>query len=542
MHLPPPSTRRRRDGRRVWQAGLLLCFAWASRHEPCCWLQAASETWQEAKEVFIAELTTRSLPEGRVGDVAAGKVWFNLAVAQQSRGAPDAALRSYERARGRDPDHRDAPLNEALLLAKRATPEAVRRARGLLKAALGVDPRSPGAWWNLGLLEAYEGDPAANHTLDKALDAVQQQLGDEDVLCELLQFSDDSVWQAMRDLRPEDMMRLHDLMGSAFAHPFKLTPLRFTHPPPDVEMNDSGRGRGSNDVPTEVPIMWDGCVDEKIVVHPASCTLALALHLQSRSFFNPQLAAESDHFEACAPEPLAAALAAFRWLPGEAQWLKTWGAGATANLHNAKRVETVDTFGPDTTAAAYGETFYDSWKAVMDQPAVSAVLRTNATAVVLGSALGAFESMVQTGREVLSQHGLAEAPLDFQVGDAADCPLISRFHTATSPSILWLNDEVWPRELRDHVKARAGWELPLGSVVVLAFDRFACLLWAPGALSSGPRVGWLPARCHLLVSSRGVSSLEAHLTCRGDGASSRCIRRRLRPGLRARDVLWTRPS
>jgi len=299
-------------------------------------------------------------------------------VAQQSRGAPDAALRSYERARGRDPDHRDAPLNEALLLAKRATPEAVRRARGLLKAALGVDPRSPGAWWNLGLLEAYEGDPAANHTLDKALDAVQQ-LG----------------WSPRR----------------------------------------------------------------------------LAMVYES-SFFNPQLAAESDHFEACAPEPLAAALAAFRRLPGEAQWLKTWG------------VETVDTFGPDTTAAAYGETFYDSWKAVMDQPAVSAVLRTNATAVVLGSALGYLclfflaidvpctgfdlleESMVQTGREVLSQHGLAEAPLDFQVGDAADCPLISRFHTATSPSILWLNDEVWPRELRDHVKARAGWELPLGSVVV----------------------------------------------------------------------------
>ena len=78
-------------------------------------------------------------------------------------------------------------------------------------------------------------------------------------MCELLQFSDDSVWQAMRDLRPEDLMRLHDLMGSAFAHPFKLTPLRFTHPPPDVEMNDSGRGRGSNDVPTEAPIMWDGC-------------------------------------------------------------------------------------------------------------------------------------------------------------------------------------------------------------------------------------------------------------------------------------------
>ncbi|CAE7404806.1 dhx29, partial [Symbiodinium sp. CCMP2456] len=76
------------------------------------------------------------------------------------------------------------------------------------------------------------------------------------------------------------------------------------------------------------------------------------------------------------------------------------------------------------------------------------------------------ESMVQTGRAVLSQHGLAEAPVDFQVGDAANCPLVSRFHAATSPSILWLNDEEWPRELRDHVKARAGRELSLGSVVV----------------------------------------------------------------------------
>ncbi|CAE7342388.1 unnamed protein product [Symbiodinium natans] len=74
--------------------------------------------------------------------------------------------------------------------------------------------------------------------------------------------------------------------------------------------------------------------------------------------------------------------------------------------------------------------------------------------------------MVLTGREVLKDHGLASAAVEFEVGDATDCPLISRFHQPSSPSILWLNDEEWPKELREGVKARAGQELPIGSVVV----------------------------------------------------------------------------
>ena len=59
-----------------------------------------------------------------------------------------------------------------------------------------------------------------------------------DVLAELLQFPDEILWPALRDLGPEDLMRMHDLLGSAFADRMGLTPLRFQNPPPDVDMED----------------------------------------------------------------------------------------------------------------------------------------------------------------------------------------------------------------------------------------------------------------------------------------------------------------
>ena len=59
-----------------------------------------------------------------------------------------------------------------------------------------------------------------------------------DVLAELLQFPDETLWPALRDLVPEDLMRMHDLLGSAFADRMGLTPLRFQNPPPDVDMED----------------------------------------------------------------------------------------------------------------------------------------------------------------------------------------------------------------------------------------------------------------------------------------------------------------
>ena len=62
-----------------------------------------------------------------------------------------------------------------------------------------------------------------------------------DVLAELMQFPDETLWPALRDLGPEDLMRMHDLLGSAFADRMGLTPLRFQNPPPDVDMEDKTR-------------------------------------------------------------------------------------------------------------------------------------------------------------------------------------------------------------------------------------------------------------------------------------------------------------
>ncbi|CAE7541569.1 unnamed protein product, partial [Symbiodinium microadriaticum] len=62
-----------------------------------------------------------------------------------------------------------------------------------------------------------------------------------DVLAELMQFPDEVLLPALRDSTPEDLMRLHDLLGSAFADRMGLTPLRFQNPPPDVDMEDKSR-------------------------------------------------------------------------------------------------------------------------------------------------------------------------------------------------------------------------------------------------------------------------------------------------------------
>ena len=58
-----------------------------------------------------------------------------------------------------------------------------------------------------------------------------------DVLAELLTFPDETLWPALRDLVPEDLMRMHDLLGSAFADRLGLTPLRFQNPPPEPDVD-----------------------------------------------------------------------------------------------------------------------------------------------------------------------------------------------------------------------------------------------------------------------------------------------------------------
>ena len=60
-----------------------------------------------------------------------------------------------------------------------------------------------------------------------------------DVPAELLTFPDETLWPALRDLTPEELMRFHDLIGSAFADRLGLMPLRFQNPPPDIDMEQA---------------------------------------------------------------------------------------------------------------------------------------------------------------------------------------------------------------------------------------------------------------------------------------------------------------
>lgn len=184
-----------------------------------------------------------------------------------------------------------------------------------------------------------------------------------------------------------------------------------------------------------------------------------------------ELKEEADSFQAYAPE-LSPALAELRRLVSTPSWLLSWG------------VETVQTFGPDVTSASYGETFFRSWKAVMDHPEMQELVQTDQpSAVIMGSALGytclffAAAGIPSTGYDLLEEsmvkmarRFVAKAPLsvsvEFEAKDALTAPLTSRFQSPSTPSILWLNDEVWPAELRVAVKERAALELAKRSLVV----------------------------------------------------------------------------
>eukprot|EP00913_Durusdinium_trenchii_P029295 g27462.t1 len=196
----------------------------------------------------------------------------------------------------------------------------------------------------------------------------------------------------------------------------------------------------------------------------------MMLRSHSRRIYEAELKDEAAAFEAFASD-LAPALGQLRRLVASPSWLMTWA------------VETVQSFGPDVTSASYGETFFKSWKAVIDHPEMVKVVEKSPAVVIMGSSLGYTclffaavgipcpgydllkQSMVQTAQEYVCSAPL-QVPVEFKVGDASEAPLISRFQTPNMPSILWLNDEVWPAELRVAVKERAATELTVGSMVV----------------------------------------------------------------------------
>ncbi|CAK9009041.1 ATP-dependent RNA helicase DHX29 [Durusdinium trenchii] len=327
----------------------------------------ANGLWQETKDVLVAELTNQGVSAQKQS-----QVWFTLGCDHQRQQRYADAERCFRRAaEGGDVE---AAMRQALLLAKRG---ATAEAKPLLQRVLRQRGNDLGARWNLGLLEAHEGDlEAARQSLNGAIE-LAKELG--------------------------------------------LSPRR------------------------------------------------LAMIYEPR-IYEAELKDEAAAFEAFASD-LAPALGQLRRLVASPSWLMTWA------------VETVQSFGPDVTSASYGETFFKSWKAVIDHPEMVKVVEKSPAVVIMGSSLGYTclffaavgipctgydllkQSMVQTAQEYVCSAPL-QVPVEFKVGDASEAPLISRFQTPNMPSILWLNDEVWPAELRVAVKERAATELTVGSMVV----------------------------------------------------------------------------
>ena len=157
-------------------------------------------------------------------------------------------------------------------------------------------------------------------------------------------------------------------------------------------------------------------------------------------------------------------------------WLHRWGA------------ECARVFGPigdGWNAAAYGETPFRSWQAVMALPAVVAALDAGSAAplaIICGCALGYMgcyfrsmgvdclgvdlltDSMIGTARAVFQAHGLggglAAAGLEVKAGDAVE--LLSPRPAA----LVWLNDEVWPARVRRRMLQRAAAMLTPGGVII----------------------------------------------------------------------------
>jgi len=168
-------------------------------------------------------------------------------------------------------------------------------------------------------------------------------------------------------------------------------------------------------------------------------------------------------------QALPRALEEMRQLPQDDAWLVSWAA------------ESAQLFGPDPQAATFGETPFEAWQQVLGSSTLAAHQGTR-QAVVLGSALGYQclfflaigvecvgydilpESLVQTGLAIVNQQGIAdELGTALRVGDARRVDLAP---VEGVPSLLWLNNEAWPRDLRAAVFQRAASELEPGSAVV----------------------------------------------------------------------------
>lgn len=192
---------------------------------------------------------------------------------------------------------------------------------------------------------------------------------------------------------------------------------------------------------------------------------------------------------------LPQAVLAIKELPRTREWLLRWGSECARCF---------SPLGGSWNAAAYGETPFRSWQAVMAVPAVAAALEQATTAprpnsderplaVVCGCALGYMacyfraigvdclgidllsESMVDAASAVLTSAGLAgglrsDAGIEVRAGDA----------TALVPPrpalIVWLNDEVWAAKVRRRMLARAAGMLSPGGVIV-SYGKAAHAWW-----------------------------------------------------------------
>ena len=257
-------------------------------------------------------------------------------------------------------------------------------------------------------------------------------------------------------------------------------------------------------------MLWEAVEAAQRIGEPP-CSL---IFRSASSAYEDELRAECAAFAAfCAASPalttklhlqsaLPAAVAELKRLVSNPNWLVRWSA-ESARLFGP--------FGPQWNAAAYGETAFRSWRAVVALPAVVAALGGSSSgeggdgsrggegssayqgssecfppqAVVMGCALGYMclyfralgvecvgidmlaDSMIGASSDVLRRHGLlADAGIELRAGDASESNDSGGSSQRRPAALIWLNDEAWPSGVRAAALRRAASMLAPGGVVV----------------------------------------------------------------------------
>jgi len=169
---------------------------------------------------------------------------------------------------------------------------------------------------------------------------------------------------------------------------------------------------------------------------------------------------------------LPVVLSEIRKLENDTDWLLQWA------------VEKVHVFGLPDASAAYGTTWWRSWRTLFERPTVTEALQglshsaTSQTVTVLGSGLGEqclfaaalgmrcigvealCESMVATSQRLVREQRIPQDWLQYTCGNVTEVDL-------SSTALLWSNDLLFPEETRRTIYERAARDLPRGAALVL---------------------------------------------------------------------------